>query len=43
MQLVGEGAGDLTGSTIEADHPVAVYVGHDCTNVPFDRVACDHL
>lgn len=43
LQLVGEGSGDLTGSTIEADHPVAVYVGHDCTNVPFDRVACDHL
>lgn len=43
LQLVGEGSGDLTGTTIEATNPVAVFVGHDCTNVPFDRVACDHL
>jgi hypothetical protein len=34
---------DLTGSTVTADHPVAVFVGHDCTNMPCDYVACDHL
>lgn len=34
---------DLTGSQISADGPVQVISGHDCTNVPFDRTACDHL
>jgi len=43
VQLVGTGTGDLTGTSIESTLPVAVYVGHDCTNVPADRVACDHL
>ncbi|MBI5501344.1 MAG: IgGFc-binding protein [Deltaproteobacteria bacterium] len=34
---------DLTGSVVTADKPVAVYSGHDCTFVPYDRWACDHL
>ena len=34
---------DLTGTVIESSLPVAVYVGHDCTNIPENRVACDHL
>lgn len=34
---------DLTGTEIHASKPVAVYGGHDCTFVPFDRWACDHL
>jgi hypothetical protein len=34
---------DLTGTEISADAPVTVIAGHDCTNVPFDRPACDHL
>lgn len=34
---------DLTGTEIHADKPVAVYGGHDCTFIPFDRWACDHL
>lgn len=34
---------DLTGSEIRASGPVAVFSGHDCTFVPFDRWACDHL
>jgi hypothetical protein len=34
---------DLTGSEISANKPIAVYGGHDCTFVPFDRWACDHL
>lgn len=34
---------DLTGSQISADGPIQVISGHDCTNVPFDRSACDHL
>jgi len=43
LQLVGAGRGDLTGTTIESSQPVAVFAGHDCTRVPSDRVACDHL
>lgn len=34
---------DLTGTEIRADGPVQVLGGHDCTYVPFDTVACDHL
>jgi hypothetical protein len=34
---------DLTGSEIRATGPVAVFSGHDCTFVPYDFWACDHL
>jgi hypothetical protein len=34
---------DLTGTEIRATGPVAVIGGHDCTFVPNDRWACDHL
>ncbi len=41
--LVGGEAGDLSGAIVEASAPVAVFAGHDCTNVPTSRPACDHL
>lgn len=34
---------DLTGSRVRADGPVSVIAGHDCTYVPVDKAACDHL
>ncbi len=34
---------DLTGSFITATKPVSVIGGHDCTFVPYNRFACDHL
>ena len=34
---------DLTGSLITASEPVAVVSGHQCSFVPFDNWACDHL
>jgi len=34
---------DLTGTRITADQPVAVFSGHNCTFVPYNRWACDHL
>ncbi|HEX5655985.1 MAG TPA: IgGFc-binding protein, partial [Polyangiales bacterium] len=34
---------DLTGTHIVANGAVQVIAGVDCSNVPFDRVACDHL
>ena len=33
---------DLTGTSIEADKPVALFSGHSCSFIPFDRWACDH-
>jgi hypothetical protein len=35
--------GDLTGTVISANRPVAVFAGHLCSFMPFDRWACDHL
>jgi hypothetical protein len=34
---------DLSGSTVTSDKPVAVFAGHPCASVPYDRSACDHL
>lgn len=34
---------DLTGTLIRADGPLQVIGGHDCTFVPFEAYACDHL
>jgi len=34
---------DLTGTVVRASGPVQVIGGSDCTFVPFDRPACDHL
>ena len=34
---------DVTGTLISADKPVQVIGGHQCTNVPDDKAACDHL
>lgn len=34
---------DLTGTELRSTRPIAVLGGHNCTFVPFDRWACDHL
>jgi hypothetical protein len=34
---------DLTGSIIEANHPVAVFGGHNCAMIPYNHFACDHI
>ncbi len=34
---------DLTGTHISADKPIAVFGGHSCTFVPYDKWACDHV
>jgi len=34
---------DFTGTRITAGQPVAVFSGHSCTFVPYNRWACDHL
>ncbi len=36
-------SGDVTGTRIDADKPVQVIGGHDCTQVPIGTAACDHL
>ena len=35
--------GDLTGTTVSASLPVAVFAGHNCTFMPYYAWACDHL
>lgn len=37
------GEEDLTGTLIESSVPVAVYVGHDCANVPYYVEGCSHV
>lgn len=34
---------DFTGSHIKADKPISVMAGHDCTFVPYNAFACDHI
>ena len=34
---------DLTGTVITSNSPLAVFVGHECGQVPSDITACDHL
>jgi hypothetical protein len=34
---------DLTGTHIVADKAISVLGGHDCTFLPYNRAACDHL
>ena len=34
---------DLTGTLVSATQAVAVFAGHQCSFVPFDNWACDHL
>jgi hypothetical protein len=34
---------DLTGSRVAADHPVAVFNGNKCANVPTNDFYCEHL
>lgn len=34
---------DLTGTSISASAAVATFRGHDCTCMPLDQAACDHL
>ncbi len=36
-------ASDLTGTIVISDKPVAVFGGHPCAQVPYDKFACDHV
>jgi hypothetical protein len=42
LSVIASG-GDPTGTIIDADKPVQVFGGHECTNVPLNVSACDHL
>ena len=43
LQVLSAGGGDLTGTLVNADKPIQVLGGHECTNVPIEITACDHL
>jgi len=43
LQVVTSTDGDVTGTIAVADKPIQMFAGHECTNVPFDKAACDHL
>lgn len=49
LQVIGPATGgspdpnDLTGTRIEATKPVQVIGGHECTDIPYNVTACDHL
>lgn len=36
-------SGDITGTRVTADRPVAVFGGHRCSQVPLGLPSCDHL
>lgn len=36
-------AGDLTGTRVESNHPVAVFGGDRCATIPAGYSACDHI
>ena len=36
-------SGDLSGTRIVSDKPVAVFGGHNCANIPLGFGACDHI
>lgn len=37
------GGGNLTGSTVTADKPIAVFSGNSCANIPGGNTYCDHI
>lgn len=41
--IAGVSNGDLTGSIIRSNNPIAVFSGNTCANVPFGIRACDHM
>lgn len=38
----GATAGDLTGSRVTANKPIAVFGGHECSSIPLGTGYCDH-
>jgi len=43
LQVIAANNGDPTGTVVTADKPIEVFGGHDCTNIPANITACDHL
>ncbi|MBC7936723.1 MAG: Ig-like domain-containing protein, partial [Rhizobacter sp.] len=41
--LLGTSSGDLSGSIISSNKPIAVFGGHQCANIPIGAFACDHI
>ena len=43
--IVASNGSDISGTVVTSndDHPVAVFAGHECANIPDPVVACDHI
>ena len=42
-QLGDDGNGDLSGTSITSNNPVAVFAGNSCADVPSDQAACNTI
>ncbi len=43
VEVLGDTAGDLSGSLVQADKPVQVITGIPCIDIPVTVAACDHI
>jgi len=43
VELVGGASSDFSGTLVSSTAPVQVITGMACTNMPHDKVACDHI
>jgi hypothetical protein len=43
VQSGGDTSSDLSGTIVNADKPIEVFGGHNCTFIPSDTGYCDHL
>ncbi len=43
LQVQAAGSGDLTGTIVDSDRPIALLAGAECVNVPSAVDHCDHL
>lgn len=43
LRSTGSAPADLSGTIITSNQPIAVFGGHQCSNIPAGQVACDHL
>lgn len=43
LMMSSDENGTFSGTRVQSNHPVAVFAGHQCINIPADNKACDHI